>query len=240
MNDPITLSQAVGRFLSEFRNSHGLTLDQIARTARDFGAKWSPSSVRNIENGQAVTSLQNLLSLGLALNELTNKQLTLSDLLGDAEVVEGPTGLDLPVYRSWIDRALSGSPLVFEDIGTDLYGAVDLAADTLEPFLNRIQKISSEVPAGVKLGELRNIQNRPVTLAEERAAQKVGISALSLQIWAQSLWGQSLEEEASARADARSKITAKPVTAQTRGAMTRQLLKELHEATTASRHGSPA
>lgn len=244
MSAPVTLAAAVGDFLTAFRGRHGLTLDQIARTARDYGAKWSASSVRNIESGKAVTSLQNLLALALALNELTGERLTLSDLLGDAPAIEGPTFRNLPVRRHWIDSVLSGGAVTLKASG-DIFGGAGLAEHALEALPQMFNELTKSIPRGLIMEDLRQLHEdeRNPTLAEQRAAQKLGVSTFTLRLHALALWRKDLDDEALERAYARSAQTGKPVSPQAKGAATRDLLKELERSISemeGGENGSPA
>lgn len=108
-----SFASAVGRFLLQTRSRYDLTLDQIAQAGRDYGATWSASSVRNIEKGQASLTLTNLLVLGLAIGRVTGKPVTLTDLLGDAEVFDLPSFAESggPVSRAWVNGTLQGKAL---------------------------------------------------------------------------------------------------------------------------------
>lgn len=231
----VTMPNAVGSFLASFRKEHDLTLEQIARTARDFGASWSASSVRNIENGKAVTSLPNLLSLGLALNELTNSALTLSDLIGDATAIDGPTSLGLPVKRKWVDDVLRGAVISVEYTG-DVEGGVEM----VQEIVTRGLESTKDVPPKMKSGTLKDLARRESSLAEQRAAQRLKVDVIALKAWAHEIFGQTLEDEAAERAAARTKATGKPVTAQTRGAMTRQIIEEIRGAIEGNKNGTSA
>lgn len=105
-----TYAEAVGAFLRGFRSQHGLTLEAIARTGRDYGATWSLSSVQAIEAGKASPTLPTLLTLALVLGTLSGHPLKLIDLLGSAEVFDRPFSgqPERPVHRTLVERALSG------------------------------------------------------------------------------------------------------------------------------------
>lgn len=235
MSQAVTFAQAIGEFLSEFRDEYNLTLDQVARTARKYGASWSASSVRNIELGKATTSLPNLICLALALGELSDRELTLSDLLGEAREIDGPSFLGIhPVRRGAIDRILGDTPVVLDAsddfVGTDIMldGVIDLLQS---PSVSQsLSQLKSDMPAGYRVGGHPAFKDSPPSLAEERAAAKLGIRPAALRTWAHHLWGISLEEEASRRAEVRAQESGRAVTAQARGAMTRELLTEIQQA----------
>lgn len=75
--------------------------------------------------------------------------------------------------------------------------------------------------------ELAAHEGAPPTLAEQRAAKKLGITATELQMQAMELWGFSLEQESGRRAGPGS-------SPQARGRVTRVLLDEMREASESS------
>ena len=228
MEQEPTIASALGDFLASYRTKHGLTLDDVARTSRSYGARWSASSVRNIESGRAVTSLPNILCLGLALNDLTGETLTLPDMLGDAKHFFGPTGFDLPVTREWVHSALTGEPLTLQVADEHLKGGTKLADEIIQDIPRKFEKTVRELPYGIDWREVEGFSSKDnkSTLAEERAARKLGIKLSSLQIWAKHLWNQPFDDESTKRAE----LTGKPITPQLRGAMSRELIRELQEA----------
>ena len=186
-----SLPAAVGAFVAQMREEHELTFDQIARTARQFGANWSASSVRNIERGQATLTLPTLMHLALALSGPAGRPLRLIDLLGDAKTVAFGRGIDLT--REAFERALSGEP-------------VTLTPDDLSEVQHHRKEVGGQ----------------PASLAEQRAAHKLGIDAPRLQRLALELWQKPLEDEARRRAGEGS-------TPQARGRVTRLLLDEIRQ-----------
>lgn len=240
MTSATTIPQAVGTFLTRFRKKHSLTLDQVARAAREHGASWSASSVRNIENGTAVTSLPNLLALGLALHALSDEELALSDLLGDSAAFEVPNGLGLPASRAWMNGVLSGAPIRFGDVTIDLIGGKEKAAEIVADLPKRIAKLRLELPEKTDYRLVGKFEKIEPSLAEIRAAEKLGMSPRSLQIWAERLWGKSLEERSAELAAAKANETGRAVTAQAKGAATRTLVKQIAENWEAQQDGSPA
>lgn len=244
MTEPKTIPAAVGAYVSRVRREHRLTLDQIAGAARSYGAGWSASSVSNIERGQASLTLPNLLLLALALGNLTGRPLSLSNLLGDAQVLALSADDRHPVKRSWIDATLRGGEVtVGHDKGIDV---LDTETDD-----ERDEALEDEV-----LAKMRETRGREITraerdgqfnqvveesrmppeptrrtsnassaasLAEERAAKKLGITTARLRQLAHELWARPLEDESSRRVGPGS-------TPQARGRVTRVLVDEMRGA----------
>lgn len=184
-----TYANAVGAFVRNYRQKHGITLESIARLGRKFGTTWSLSSVQAIEGGRASITLPTLLTLALVLGRLSGKPLRLVDLLGATELLDRPRDDGRPVRLSWVDRALSGKTVELTD--ADL--GPTRAAYPYSPSFS---------------------------LAEQRAAQKLGITPRDLRQQTDDLWGHPLEIEALFRSSPNS-------TPQARGRVTRLLVDEI-------------
>ncbi|MDN6458176.1 MAG: helix-turn-helix domain-containing protein [Bifidobacterium crudilactis] len=238
-----TIPSAVGDTLSSVRREHGLTLDQIAYAARNHGASWSASSVSNIERGQASLTLQNLILLALAINDLTAQQLSLADLLGGSEllVLGGETAS--AVSRSWIDDVLKGAVVrrcPYDSDDSPATGAfMEERNQALEEEVDRLmdergsghlsddemraavdQHLEDSLMPPEPRMPLRSDRTVAGSLAEARAAKKLGISVAALREAAIDLWARPLEEESSRRAGPGS-------SPQARGRITRTLIDEI-------------
>lgn len=238
MRESETISVAVGAFVSQMRRERGLTLDQIARAARSYGASWSASSVSNIERGQASLALPTLLLLALALGDLLGRPLTLSALLGDAEVLTLVSGGLNPVKRSWVDGVLRGAEVTRNsvepvDAGNDYKADWEFEAEVsrkMGEMHGRGLTPAEEDDRFAQLLDQSQMPPEPATrnptkgnagsLAEERAAKKLGISIVRLRQLALDLWTRSLEEESFRRAGSDS-------APQARGRVTRVLVDEI-------------
>lgn len=243
MSEPITIPATVAAFVSRIRREHGLTLDQIAGAARSNGANWSASSVSNIERGQASLTLPTLLFLALALGDLTGRPLTLSDLLGDARAIALMADGRCSVKRTWVDAALKGGQVAMRDhqriesLGIENDNDVDeefeeevlrKMRETRGREMTRVERLD-QVDQLLEQSQLapeptRRISDRgPAgSLAEVRAAKKLGISTARLRQLAHDLWARPLEDEASRRA-------GPGTTPQSRGRVTRVLVDEIRE-----------
>ncbi|MEO7124170.1 MAG: hypothetical protein ABI400_13845 [Lacisediminihabitans sp.] len=235
-----TYAEAVGAFLRAYRLEHGITLDSIAQVGREFGSTWSLSSVQSIEGGRAAPTLPTLLTLALVLGRLSGEPLRLADLLGSAKALDRPyvDGPDQPVLRSWVERALSGSKVELTD--ADYEHKLDRPAPVEEEELERavarrgtaplteeerhfqVDALWEAMNEPPEPGEYRRSRRPRVSLAESRAAKKLGIQPLVIQQRAIQLWGRSLEAEALDRAGTDS-------TAQARGRVTRVLVDEIRD-----------
>lgn len=235
-----TYANAVGRFLRDYRQLHGITLDAVAQLGREFGATWSLSSVQAIEGGRAAPTLPTLLTLALVLGRLSGEPLKLTDLLGSAKALDRPyvDRPDQPFLRSWVERALCGDTVELKDAdyhhvyeGPEEVWDEDTEREvmarmkqpsTAEDEGNLVAGIRDEMLEPPEPAEYRSPRRPGVSLAESRAAKKLGIRPLELQQRAIRLWRRSLEAETFSRAGMDS-------TPQARGRVTRLLVEELQE-----------
>lgn len=238
MRESETISAAVGAFVSQMRRERGLTLDQIAHAARSYGASWSASSVSNIERGQASLTLPTLLLLALALGDLLGRPLTLSALLGDVEVLTLVAGGQYPVKRSWVDDALRGAGVTrnsddpvdaendyevdweFEAEVSRKMGEMNGRGLTSAEEDDRFAQLLDQSQMSPEPATRNPTKGNAGSLAEERAAKKLGISIVRLRQLALDLWTRSLEEESFRRAGSDS-------APQARGRVTRVLVDEV-------------
>ncbi|NEN04648.1 hypothetical protein G3T36_02075 [Diaminobutyricibacter tongyongensis] len=237
MQTAVTIPDAVGAFVSNVRREHGITLDQIAHAGRSYGASWSASSVSNIERGQASLTLPSLVLLALALGDLLGRPLALSSLLGEASVIELATGAQRPLNRSWIDAVLAGAPVTLSPARADEDAEVDEELE--EEVLNRMREARgremTDAEKNDQVAQLLDQSQTPPerrsgsparagagTLAEERAAKKLGVTLARLQRLSKEAWGRSLEDESLRRA-------GRDSSPQARGRVTRVLVEELRE-----------
>jgi transcriptional regulator with XRE-family HTH domain len=237
----MTYAEAVGGFLRAFRHEHGITMEAVAQASREFGGTWSLSSVQAIEGGRAAPTLPTLLTLALVLGRLSGESVRLVDLLGSAEFFDRPYVLrsDQPVRRTWVERALSGAPveLLAEDHARVASPVEEDWDEELELEALRLHSASTDAAQSHdRVDAMWDAMNQPpesatsvrkarprVSLAESRAAKKIGVPPLALQQHAVRLWGHSLEVEAQQRAGAES-------SAQARGRVTRVLVDEIRAA----------
>jgi len=235
----ITYSEAVGSFVRSYRQAHGITMESVALAGREYGATWSLSSVQAIEAGKAAPTLPALLMLALTLGKLSGQPLRLADLMGAADNFARPYMLseEQPVRRSWVEGVLAGDPVVLTEAdyvhaerrgdagggdGADpgAFSGEALAAASRYDHVDAMWEAMNEPPD--PLSRTRPQRVGP-SLAESRAAKKLGIPPLELQRMAIRLWGRGLEEEAQERAGLAS-------TPQARGRVTRVLIEEARAA----------
>lgn len=212
-------------------------MDSVATAGREFGASWSLSSVQAIEAGKAAPTLPTLLTLALVLGRLSGEPVRLADLMSEADLIDRPfVGRpDQPVRRTWLERVLSGVPVELHAV--DFVHVVDRGrgneSDDVETAALTSKGPLDSRQRREQVDALWEAMNEPpdadsgrssvpkrYSLAESRAAKKLGVQPLLLQQHAAKLWGHSLEVEALRRAGEDS-------TPQGRGRVTRILVDEI-------------
>jgi hypothetical protein len=149
-----------------------------------------------------------MLHLAMTLGSLTGKRLSLIDLLGDAGAITLTQDPSSAMTREWLNRMLAGAPV--EATPDDLAWIHDVAEERAFDELDAASK-TPPGPRGVRVGS---------SLAEERAAVRLGVDVPTLQRLAQEAWSDTLEAEARRRAGEGS-------SPQARGRVTRVLIDEI-------------
>lgn len=218
-----SLAESIGRHIASLRAAHGLTLDNIATEGRKWGMTWTTTSIRNFEAGKFALTLQNLTGLATALSKLTGTPLRISDLLGDAaDVGEGfpqrvPAEDIGHLTREWLEEVLRGEPVA---PGVSSYtGGEAWSQQAMTRAIDSLKRTAAELPRDLPFDDIPDVEP---TLAERRAAERLGKADHIVAVWARHLWGRSLDDEAGARAG----DGASP---QARGYVTRGLVAELRE-----------
>lgn len=210
-DDEEQLEVTIGRAAREIRDAAGITLDQLATRAREHGLRWSTARVIEFEKGQMRVTLPMLLTVAQSLAQLANRPVALTDLI--------PTG------STWVritEEWLTPRPKLREVLA----GAVVALPQVLEagslPSGTRIRVVpplvrpeTAKVPAGIGTED-------PLvpTLAEERAARRLGVRPRQVAMWSNLLWGSHLDAEVA-------RLAGAEATPQARGHITRQLVSEI-------------
>jgi transcriptional regulator with XRE-family HTH domain len=225
-----TVGQAVGerlRSLRQERDDLRRQEDVAARVRESVGLKWTRSTVAGLETGRRVMSIEELLSLSIALRVQPWEW-----FVGDGAVTlsEGTT----VTYRAM--RYLLGSG---ETTRRDDFDIPELRAEresvkkrTREALTIGAQTVLTAVwPTAAPLArpiEAAEDARRP---AEEKAAAKFGMKPIVFSVLFHAWWGRGLTTERDARVmdrrrhPAHSMATPRAVQA-LRGHVTRELLEE--------------
>jgi hypothetical protein len=210
------IQNAIGEYVHECRTTYNLTLDQIATESRRYGSNWNSGSIKKLEGGQVAATLENMLIIARTINSLTNGDISLADMFSDDDSVD--LG-DRIVESDEIRRTLNGSSVLFEVSANS-----DVRSRATEVFMSSMPEIMQQVSTAI-IGSLpdddwgRADAHEP-SLAEHRAAKKLGITPVAVAALCLTRYGRFLDDEAARRAG----DGASP---QKRGRETRGIVEEL-------------
>ncbi|TQK19116.1 hypothetical protein FBY40_1607 [Microbacterium sp. SLBN-154] len=214
----LPLAAAFGRGVRKIRTDHGLTLDRVATTATLFGLKWSTARVVEFENGKIPITLPTLMRVGTALTALTEKPVTLSDMLGWDRWLELPGGG--VIHSDAFRQAFAGGPVDLRQ-GDDVEFARDDATDA--------SALIEGVPPGITARQLKWMHEY-AGLADERAAKTLGLSLDEFLAFAFPVVGMALSQATHAGGSE---------SPQQRGHRTRRLTRLVGEFVELYRSGDP-
>src|SRR5690606_23430305 len=203
------------------RLRHGTKLDDVARSARNYGLRWSTGRVGDLESGRMPTTLPTLLAVAQALGDATGEPISLSDLTQFDGWVE--VNATFIVRGDAIASALSGQPMKLR--ARDIRGVTEQVRKTANQAFERwaednamLGRFGEDLP----ILEVQRVMHE-AGVAEQRITKELEVSANVLAVLSLKLWGSSF----SAERDRRAGIDAN---AQRRGQVTRQMKQELRRA----------
>lgn len=184
----------VGEFVARYRKTHRITRDNLARAGAAFGMTWGRTSIENIEAGRFAPTIATLYALQAALSSQVPgaSPICLPDMLATDGLIQIADGYAITAPRL---HAFLGDGEVVEMIG-------DWAEDAFRSL------VAAPAP--------------PPTLAEQRAAKKLGIGVDDLRDMAWFLWGEPLDQLIDQE-------VGRDATPQARGHANRAMVAELKE-----------
>lgn len=194
-----TLQAITGEWVGKYKDSHALTLEQIAQTSRKYGAKWAESMVYKIISGRASESFGVVILAVRVIGDLVGTDFCLSDILEDvpgSEHVELSSGIVLDART--LKSILDGAELDFDTYPST--SAADITKSELE------QVMAAQL----------------ASVSALRTARRLNLSIDQLDAVCQRIWGHGYDEEL----DARSTGVTSP---QARGHITRTLQDDIQE-----------
>jgi transcriptional regulator with XRE-family HTH domain len=222
------------------RDERGETRDELARRARRFGLPWTQAAVAHIEDGTRAIPVEEFLLLPFVFGcELADLFATEND----------PAVLDLsaPMIELTEQARATGSAVAavlrgewarqrpgdfFDTPETrDPRHVVGIVVEGIARHVERRMKTYKRLWPGATLEELIEAESAADSLAESKAAAKLGTDAKYVTVAAFGLWRRSLTEERDRRLSDRvaDDISARSRQA-ARGHITRELLSELEPA----------
>lgn len=187
-------------------------MDAVATLAREHGLKWTTARVVELERGRLALSFATLILIAHVLGRATHQSLQVQDLLETDGFIELTPSF--AVSAESLQEAVTGSKLPFRmaDVADGEKRMLDDVAHTLLV----ARTIAIDIDPVVWSETLRT-----AGIADERAADRLGIDRLELLSIAARLWGTSLTAERDRRAG-----DAAP---QARGQITRRLERDLRD-----------
>ncbi|MEH3129150.1 MAG: helix-turn-helix transcriptional regulator [Mycolicibacterium neoaurum] len=215
VEETLTLAEVIGRNCKAIRQDSGLTQDELARSARRLGLRWTASSVGDFEAARSSPGFVTLLVLAMALQHATGSVVTISDLVLHQGVIElndslRMTGLDLAEFleRGVMSFVDSESAARESDSGSS--GVGEGRSQALVEFESRM---------GVTMRDLTDLLHRS-GVAERRLAKQLGVDLQQLSLASFRLWGNTFSEE-------RDQQAGSDANQQKRGRVSRRLREEL-------------
>jgi transcriptional regulator with XRE-family HTH domain len=219
MTESRPIAAIVGENVRRLRTQSGHSGDALARRMRQtFKTAWNTARVSELENGRVSPTAPTLFMLSQALSELLDRPVLVAELLdSDGFAKVGNVGIRATRVAAAFRQDDQGDMTL--RIG-DLANADELLEELDEHFHNG--KPLPKAAGGVRLELVTEVADKSGE-SERRAALSLGIPEFHLAALSAALWGHSYSEERDRRAGADS-------SAQKRGRIGRELLKELQKA----------
>jgi hypothetical protein len=211
----MTLGELIGRNLREYRAATAQTQDHLAGHLRARGLMWTRTQLAKVERGERDVGLGELFALIVAL-EVAPAEL-LSGERGEWVMLTDHVSVSPGQLALWMSpkkSRLGGDDVQLLGIPTRLVLIPGKIRPNAWPDLDDEELDSADVAAG---GD-----------AERKAAERLGVDAVTVARAALVTWRRGLVDERDARVMAQVPKEATPRTVQAaRGHVTRQLLEEL-------------
>lgn len=228
-----SLAQVVGTNLKRARERGGLSQEDVARAARDFGFSWSRSVIAAIEGGRRELEAGELLLLPAVLDlAMLEDGPTLAELIRSPD--DNPTMIEVIPGAAFDDdvlgRLLSGEHIVpglqnFEAVIPLTRASMAKAGDDFK----RLKEYRRWWPQA-QIGVLQLAERAAAGDAEQKAARRLGVPAVAVSVLAFRSWGRSLTAERDARVSSNTQGDASRRQLQAlRGHASRLLLDELRQ-----------
>lgn len=221
------LGRVVGANAKRIRTAHGVTMEQMAIASRDAGVRWTVQRVAGLEKGTRVPTVATLFELALVLARATNTEVALGDLVAH----EGYLHLTdaLRISGEATERIFRGGPVAFapEDFAPDLSNHESEWTETdwvrSVGYADR-EQICEDL--GVESADIRRVWELVdlATSLDQRTAKNLGVDLVRLAALSLRLWGRSVSDERTARAEAQGVEGVNAL-----GNVTKELVAELRQ-----------
>lgn len=213
MDDPLLLPAVFGENLKRLRKDHQLTLDDVSKASRAYGVKWTAQRIAGMEAGKASVTVPTVCIAAWALTDLTDFEFTPAQLLASDEPIQLNDAFT--VNGTVIADAIEGRlPELdghhFPDSDARVREAIEGATANAEAWGGELT-VKDVTTLSARVG-----------LADQRAADRLGIDVRTLCGEAYRRWGMLLSEAVEQQAGPH----ASP---QRKGHITRRLEAQLRE-----------
>lgn len=221
------LGRVVGANAKRIRTAHGVTMEEMSTASRDVGVRWTVQRVAGLEKGTRVPTVATLFELALVLAKVTDTEVALGDLVAHDGYLRLTDALR--VSGEATERAFRGGPVAFapDDLAPDFSNH---ESDWSETDWVRSVGYADREQMGQELGiDPNDIQQvwQLVDLAtslDQRTAKNLGVDLVQLAALSLRLWGRSISDERTARAQERGVEGVNAL-----GNVTKELVAELRQ-----------
>lgn len=221
------LGRVVGANAKRIRTAHGVTMEEMSTASRDVGVRWTVQRVAGLEKGTRVPTVATLFELALVLARVTGTEVALGDLVthdGYLHLTDA-----LRVSGEATERVFRGGPVAFApaDFAPDI---TNHESDWSEiDWLRSVgyddrEQICQEL--GIEPADIRRVWELVdlATSLDQRTAKNLGVDLVRLAALSLRLWGRSISDERTARAEAQGVEGVNAL-----GNVTKELVAELRQ-----------
>ncbi|MCT1884975.1 helix-turn-helix domain-containing protein [Dietzia cinnamea] len=221
------LGRVVGANAKRIRTEHGVTMEAVSAASRDVGVRWTVQRVAGLEKGTRVPTVATLIELALVLARVTGTEVALGDLVthdGYLHLTDA-----LRVSGEATERVFRGGPVAFApaDFAPDI---TNHESDWSEiDWLRSVgydgrEQICQEL--GIEPADIRRVWELVdlATSLDQRTAKNLGVDLVRLAALSLRLWGRSISDERTARAEAQGVEGVNAL-----GNVTKELVAELRQ-----------
>ncbi|WP_440219832.1 helix-turn-helix domain-containing protein [Dietzia sp. MNB45] len=221
------LGRVVGANAKRIRTAHGVTMEEMSSASRGVGVRWTVQRVAGLEKGTRVPTVATLIELALVLARVTDTEVTLGDLVAHDGYLHLTDALR--VSGEATERVFRGGPVAFApaDFAPDFSSH---ESEWTETDWVRSVGYADREQMGQELGiDPNDIQQvwQLVDLAtslDQRTAKNLGVDLVQLAALSLRLWGRSISDERTARAQERGVEGVNAL-----GNVTKELVAELRQ-----------
>ena len=222
MKNDNAMRAVVGRNIRNLRAKANVTSDDLRLEIRNYGYRWSPSRIAELERGEKPVHPTDLVVFSLALTNLSGRAVTVDDLLSTPERIDLSDDLDMDGQKFRDVLASRYDVKELRELRKTMTPGTQITARAFEDYLRRPRK-RPETNAIMEVAEQLSQAAPPLSLADERARKRLNLEFPEYVRLVLSTWGHTLADEAERQ-------VPPGASAQKRGHITRTLTAQLEDA----------